>query len=102
MRASRLCPADDCATLTSGGRCAAHARLSAAARGYGTQHRRLRERWRPAVEAGGVACTRCGGRILPGTEWDLGHLDGDRSRYAGPEHARQCNRSDGGRRAHES
>jgi hypothetical protein len=34
----------------------------------------------------------CGERIAAGEPWDLGHVDGDRSRYAGPEHVLQpCN-----------
>lgn len=61
-------------------------------RGYGHQHRRLREVLAPQVERGGTLCARCGNRILPGEAWDLGHDDVDRSRYSGPEHAR-CNRA---------
>lgn len=64
---------------------------STSARGYGAAHRRLRERWAKRVERGGVQCTRCWLPIVPGTPWDLGHDDYDRSRYTGPEHAR-CNR----------
>src|SRR3954451_6026003 len=51
----------------------------------------------PLVLAGGVLCARCGQPILPGQHWDLGHVDGDKSRYAGPEH-RTCNRGTSGRR----
>lgn len=40
---------------------------------------------------GGVLCARCGEAIVPGTKWDLGHFDGDKSRYQGPEHVK-CNR----------
>jgi hypothetical protein len=29
--------------------------------------------------------------IAPGSPWDLGHVDGDRSKHWGPEH-RRCNR----------
>ena len=36
-------------------------------------------------------CARCGHPIEPGTPWDLGHVDGDKTRYQGPEHQR-CSR----------
>ena len=44
-------------------------------------------------------CARCHQVILPGQAWDLGHVDGDGLRYAGPEHrhARDC--PEGGNRA---
>jgi hypothetical protein len=61
-------------------------------RGYGQEHQRLRRRWAREVDAGLVNCAFCGQLIVPGTPWDLGHLDGDRSKYAGPEHA-TCNRA---------
>ena len=65
----------------------------AAAR-YGYEHRRLRERWRPRVEAAQVFCAhpRCGRMILAGEAWDLGHDPYDPSRWLGPMHA-SCNRS---------
>lgn len=66
-------------------------RAKTAERGYGKTHQRLRREWLGHVEAGGVVCARCGGLIVPGSSWDLGHLDGDRSVYVGPEHA-ACNR----------
>lgn len=72
-------------------------RLSTADRGYGTAHQRIRAELEPAVAAGGVRCVRCGEPIRPGEPWDLGHVDGDRSRYAGAEH-RRCNRATSGRR----
>jgi len=59
-------------------------------RGYGQQHRRLRETLRPSVERGEIDCWRCGNRIMPRDAWDLGHSD-DRTEYRGPEHA-ACNR----------
>ena len=59
----------------------------------GHLHKTVRNRWRLKVEAGGVACARCGEPIEPGTAWDLGHVDGGRpGEYAGPEH-RKCNRA---------
>lgn len=69
-------------------------RRSSTERGYGTEHQRLRREWKRRVEAGGVDCARCHRPIQPGTLWDLGHHDFDRTRYTGPEH-RHCNRSAG-------
>jgi hypothetical protein len=66
-------------------------RPSPAQRGYGPQHKALREQWRPHVEAGQVSCARCHQPIKPGDPWDLGHDDIDRTRYTGPEH-QACNR----------
>jgi hypothetical protein len=62
------------------------------ARGYGAAHKALRKRWAPQVAAGHVACARCGRWISPHEPWDLGHIDGSRTQYAGPEH-RKCNRA---------
>jgi hypothetical protein len=61
---------------------------------YGYEHRRLRERWRPRVERGEVACClpRCGLPIQPGEPWDLAHDPMDPTRWLGPAHAR-CNRN---------
>jgi hypothetical protein len=65
---------------------------SSTERGYGGRHKALRRRWALIVEAGYAICARCGRPIIPGTAWDLGHVDADRSQYAGPEH-RRCNRA---------
>lgn len=60
-------------------------------RGYGHRHQKLRRQWRERIDAGEVViCWRCAeaGRphqIKPGEAFDLGHVDGDRSRYRGPE-----------------
>src|SRR5262249_15593987 len=72
-------------------------RPTTAERGYGPDHAAVRARLVPLVLAGGVRCARCGELILPGEPWDLGHRDGSRSEYPGPEHAR-CNRATAGRR----
>lgn len=63
----------------------------------------LRAAWAPRVEAGHVACWRCGLLITPGQDWDLGHriarADGgtDDPTLIAPEH-RDCNRGAGARR----
>ena len=62
------------------------------ARGYGWQHQSRRARWAPLVAAGQVCCMRCGQPIIPGTPWDLGHDDHDRTVTTGPDH-RACNRA---------
>ena len=72
-------------------------RPNATDRGYGHRHQQERKRWKPEVDAGRVACARCGRLIAPGEPWDLGHDDHDRSIYTGPEH-RRCNRATAGRR----
>ena len=45
----------------------------------------------PIVATGTVHCARCQKLIRGDERWDLGHVDGDPTRYTGPEHAR-CNR----------
>lgn len=59
---------------------------------YGPTHQKLRRRWAAVVATGGVSCSRCDRLITRGQEWDLGHVAGDPSRYAGPQHA-VCNRN---------
>ena len=61
-------------------------------RGYGAVHQTVRKRFAPKVEAGQCICPRCHKQILPGEPWDLGHIDGSSTEYAGPEH-RACNRA---------
>jgi hypothetical protein len=97
-----LKPCLGCGKLAASTRCPACTRLqyrardqrrpSTAERGYGTAHQALRTQWKPRVEAGEATCWRCTQPILPGTPWDLGHDDEDRTRYRGPEHVK-CNRS---------
>ena len=72
------------------------AQSSTTARGYGTQHQKLRKRVALTVKAGTAVCWRCGLPIHPWQAWDLGHSD-DRTRWVGPEHS-FCNRSAAGRK----
>lgn len=74
---------------------------STAARGYGAAHQAERRRLAPIVAAGQAWCWRCGGWIPPGTPWELGHDDHDRSIYRGPEHLK-CNRAAGARKGNRS
>jgi hypothetical protein len=85
----------------------ARQQASTTARGYGAAHTRLRRqllaRWKP-----GDPCARCGRPML--YRWmldargrkvsaiDLGHVDGDKTRYTGLEHV-ACNRGAGARQA---
>jgi hypothetical protein len=60
--------------------------------GYGWMHQQERKRWSRVVAMGDAVCARCGRPIIPGTPWDLGHVDGSgKTMYQGPEH-RKCNR----------
>jgi hypothetical protein len=85
-----VCSAPKCpALLDRAGKCLAHrrqaeqARGSTTERGYGAAHQALRAQWKFKVDTGTV----------------LGHDDSNRNKYAGPEHANECNRAAGGRMA---
>lgn len=103
MPASRVCPVPGCPALIPAGvkRCATHQaeherrRGSPTARGYGTQHRALRDTYLPALPSGTVRCVTCG--VVLTDTLDLGHTD-DRRGYLGPQCPR-CNRGAGGARA---
>lgn len=100
----RICAQPGCPTITTQRRCPTHAtqyerdRGTPAERGYGTDHKRLRRELASDVAAGRATCWRCRQPITPNTPWDLGHTD-DRTTHAGPEHT-HCNRSAGGKTAH--
>lgn len=51
---------------------------------YGYAHRKLREQWRPRVEAEAVTCAKCGALLIAGEPWDLAHDPADDTRYLGP------------------
>lgn len=103
----RVCAEPGCPELIPAGardgRCDEHRRAkdrlrdSSHARGYGRDHQAERARWAPIVATGHVKCARCRLPIAPAAPWDLGHVDEDRSKYAGPEHE-ACNRATSGRR----
>jgi hypothetical protein len=77
----------------------ARRRAAGKSRRYPSSHPRLRKDWEPRVASGSCPCARCGLPILPGQDWDLGHDDLDRSRYAGPEHRYSSDCPEGGNRA---
>ena len=58
-------------------------RRSTTARDYGATHQATRKRLQGVIDAGGVACARCGCPILPGMDWHLDHAPGKTS-YLGP------------------
>ena len=72
---------------------------SAHARGYGQQHKKLREQWALKVATGTVLCWRCGYPIHPYEAWDLGHDDYDRRITRGPEHRYTTEHCIGNRKA---
>lgn len=65
--------------------------------GYDAEHRARRKREQPLIDAGNAICWRCNKPITPGSKWDLGHDDNDRTKYMGPEHV-GCNRATKGHR----
>lgn len=64
---------------------------------YCAHHQHIRAQWQHVVDADQADCWRCGNHIHPTQPWDLGHVDGDPTRYQGPE-CRPCNRSTSTRR----
>lgn len=113
----RPCIHPGCVALTKGTRCPAHEKArnrvvnrkrdakrgTAAQRSYGKVHQATRDALLPL--AYGQPCPRCGRPMQPGQALDLGHSDGKRKKLGLPgdriEHA-VCNRSAGGRAAHET
>lgn len=98
MPPRRVCLEPGCRERVYKGRCPEHElrRPPQAARGYGREHWRLRAQWQRLVDGGLARCRRCGGAILPGERWDLGHVDGRKDAWWGPEHP-SCNRTAAGR-----
>lgn len=85
-------PCIDCKTPTNATRCPTCERArdktrgSAAARGYGAAHSRLRAAYQARMNAGETFPCACGcGQPVDPTCWDLGHDKQDRTRYIGPE-----------------
>lgn len=68
---------------------------STTAKGYGSEHQKLRARWGPLVATGTVRCAIGGELLKPGAPWHLAHSDHpDAHRlglYAGPACARHNN-----------
>ena len=92
----RVCLEPGCPTLTKATRCERHtrerdrARGTRQERGYGSEHDRLRAEYQRRMDAGeSFTCWRCETRgvvtVIDQSNWTLGHCDGDRSIYHGPE-----------------
>ncbi len=88
--------------ITRDGRCPDHRRQrerqrgSASTRGYGRLHQSIRAEYQGRMDRGELfECWRCGIELDP-SAWHLGHDDGDRSRYQGPE-CIPCNTATAGR-----
>lgn len=75
-------------------------RTNTTTRGYGREHVKVREQWRPIVERGEATCCLCGEPIQPFDLWHLDHTP-ERDGYRGVAHAR-CNMRDGGKRGGEA
>jgi hypothetical protein len=108
-RRMKVCAQPGCPEIIERRHCPTHttqrerARGSRQQRGYDRGHERLREQWKPKVEAGmvdchAIVCVMPQRRIWLGMAWDLGHIP-DRTAWTGPEHAR-CNRVAGGHASH--
>ena len=106
--ALKVCPIPGCPTLVDArayrGLCSLHRkqrdqqRGTAAQRGYGKDHRRIRAWWQARIDSGViVTCWRCHKRIT-GRQWALDHSE-DRTTYRGPA-CEQCNGHLAGRAAH--
>jgi hypothetical protein len=48
---------------------------SRTAKGYGEAHKAMRKRYAAIVASGLAVCARCGRPIMPGTPWDLRHVE---------------------------
>lgn len=94
MTHAYLCPGCPTSNLVpkQGQRCrdCERRRGGSTARGYGTQHQKLRKLWQDRLLTGPVTCSRCREPIRANDAWDLDHTD-NRTSYLGPSHAR-CNR----------
>ena len=72
-------------------------RASSAKRGYGAEHRRVREQWAARLQRdGGATCCICGHWIDVDESWHLDHTP-ERDGYRGVAHA-TCNKRDGAKR----
>jgi hypothetical protein len=93
----KACIEQGCPNRTTTTRCTSHQRAHDQARG--SRHQRGYDATHVRARAAAIAtydpadpCPRCRQPLGPDPDvLDLGHVDGDRSRYSGLEH-RECNR----------
>jgi hypothetical protein len=85
MRAPRACATPGCPVVVTSGHCSSHARPGPRARGYDSQHDRMRQQYiEPTCQADRVTAGDAEDASPTPADMDLGHDDHDRSSPEAP------------------